>query len=128
LKGNFKNELEEALENKPILRETIGKILGIFVPLHIHLSNIDSVHMDEVGKIKVELPHHRSIMISLEHKEDAEKLVEKLNELYSKPLDAKIKEDISKKRAERKQKRKSRGVTPSSYGTVPYTSLLSKRI
>jgi hypothetical protein len=76
--------------------------------------------MNEAGKIKVELPHHRSIMISLEHKEDAEKLIEKLTALSSKALDAKIKEDISKKRAERKQKRKSKGATPSSYGTVPY--------
>jgi hypothetical protein len=35
-------------------------------------------------------------------------------------LDVKIKEDIVKRRAERKLKRKSKGVSPSSYGTVPY--------
>jgi hypothetical protein len=50
LKGSFKNEVEEALENKPILKETIGGILGIFVPLHIRLKDIDSVHTDETGK------------------------------------------------------------------------------
>ena len=120
LKGNFKNEIEEALENKPVLKETIGRVLGIFVPLHIPIGDIDSVHMDETGKIKVGLSHHRSIVIPLERKEDAEKLVEKLNELTSKALDAKIKEDIAKKQAERKQKRKSKGVSPSSYDTVPY--------
>ena len=59
LKGSFKNEIEEALENKPVLKETLGSILGIFVPLHIRISDIDSVHMDETGKIKVSLPHHR---------------------------------------------------------------------
>jgi hypothetical protein len=120
LKGSFKNEIEEALENKPVLKETIGRMLGIFVPLHIRLSDIDSVHLDETGKITVSLPHHRSIVIPLERKEDAEKLVEKLNELTSNALDVKIKEDITKRRAKRKLKRKPRGVSPSSYGTVPY--------
>ncbi len=120
LKGSFKNEVEEALENKPVLKETIGRVLGIFVPLHIHVGEVDSVHMDDTGKIKVELSHHRSITIPLENKEDAKKLFEKLDELSSKALDAKIKEDIAKRRAERKAKRASKGVTPSSYGTVPY--------
>ena len=50
LKGNFKNEIEEALENKPVLKETIGRMLGIFVPLHIPISEIDSVDMSETGK------------------------------------------------------------------------------
>jgi hypothetical protein len=120
LKGSFKNEIEEALENKPVLKETIGRMLGIFVPLHIRISDIDSVHMDETGKIKVGLSHHRSIVIPLERKEDSEKLVEKLNELTSNALDVKIKEDIAKRRVKRKLKRKSKGVSPSSYGTVPY--------
>ena len=56
----------EALENKPVLKETIGRVLGIFVPLHIRVSDIDLVHMDETGKIKVRLSHHRSIEIPLE--------------------------------------------------------------
>ena len=59
LKGSFKNEIEDALENKPVLKETIGKVLDIFVPLHIRVSDIDSVHMDETGKINVNLSHHR---------------------------------------------------------------------
>lgn len=33
LKGSLKNEIEEALENKPILKETIGNILSTFAPL-----------------------------------------------------------------------------------------------
>lgn len=74
LKGSFKNELEEALENKPLLKETIGRIFGVFIPLHIHISDIDTVHMDEAEKINVNLSHHRKVVIPLEHKEDAEKL------------------------------------------------------
>lgn len=120
LKGTFKNKIEEAMENKPILKETIGRALGVFVPLHISVGEIDSVHIDDTGKIKLELSHHRTVAIPLEQKEDAERLVEKLNELTSKALDAKIQEDIAKKRAKKRSKRKSEGVTPSSYGTVPY--------
>jgi len=120
LKGSFKNEIEEALENKPVLKETIGRILGIFVPLHIRIREIDSVHMDETGKIKVSFPHHRNIVIPLERKEDAEKLLEKLNQLISNAKTAKIKERIAIRRAKRKLRRKSRGISPSSYATVPY--------
>ena len=120
LKGSFKNELEEALENQPVLKETIGRMLGIFVPLHIRVSDIDSVHMDGTGKINVSLPHYRNIIIPLEHKEEAEKLLEKLDQLTSNALDVKIKEDIAKRQAKRKLKRKSMGVSPSSYDTVPY--------
>jgi hypothetical protein len=46
--------------------------------------------------------------------------VKKLDELTSNALDVKIKEEIAKRRVNRKLKRKSRGVSPSSYGTVPY--------
>jgi hypothetical protein len=105
LKGSLKNEVEEALENKPVLKETVGRIFGIFVPLHILVSEIDSVHMDESGKITVNLPHHRKIVIPLEHKENAEKLVERLNQLILKARTEKIKEHAENKRAERKQKR-----------------------
>jgi hypothetical protein len=101
LKGSFKNEVEEALEHKPVLKETVGRILGIFVPLHVLVSEIDSVHMDETGKITVNLPYHRKVVIPLEHKENAEKLVEKLNQLISKAR----KEKIKVKRAEKKLKR-----------------------
>ena len=134
LKGSFKNEIEEAIENKPVLKETIGRVLGIFVPLHIRVSDTDSVHLDETGKINVSLSHHRNIVIPLERKEDAEKLVEKLNELTSNALDVKIKEDIAKRRAKITLKRKSKGISPSSYGTVPYyfpteqVDIVNKRI
>ena len=108
LKGNFKNEIEEALENKPILKETIGRLLGIFVPLHIQLSDVDSVHMDETGKIKISLSHHRDIVIPLEHKEYAEKLVEKLNQLISKVETEKIQEIKVRHRAEKEKSQVSK--------------------
>jgi hypothetical protein len=83
LKGSFKNEIEEGLENKPILKETIGKILGIFVPLHIQVDEIRSVYMDETGKTIISLLNHRDVVLPFECKEDAMKLVEKLKQMIS---------------------------------------------
>ena len=98
-------QTEEALENKPVLKVTVGRILGIFVPLHILVSEIDSVHMDETGKVKINLPHHRKVVIPIEHEQNAEKLVEKLNQLISKARTEKIRENAKIKRAEKKLKR-----------------------
>ena len=108
LKGSFKNEVEEVLENKPVLKETIGRMLGIFVPLHIRVSDIDSVHMNETGKIKVSLSHHRNIVIPFERKEDAEKLVENLNQLISKAEAEKIQESKARLRAEKEKIQESK--------------------
>jgi hypothetical protein len=120
LKGSFKNEVEEALEHEPVLKETVGRILGIFVPLHVLVSEIDSVHMDETGKITVNLPHHRKVVIPLEHKENAEKLVEKLNQLISKARKEKIKvkraeKKLKRKRAEAKRKENERKIAQRAY-------------
>ena len=108
LKGSFKNEVEEALENKPVLKETIGRMLGIFVPLHIRVSDIDSVHMDETGKIKVSLSHHRNIVIPFERKEDAEKLGENLNQLISRAEAEKIQESKARRSAEKERIQESK--------------------
>jgi hypothetical protein len=128
LKGSLKNEIEEALENKPVLKETIGGILGIFVPLHIRLSDIDSVHVDEKGRLRIDLPHRRNILIPLERK-DAERLADKLNELIPKAKEKEL-EGIIRKRTltlqerARKHARKKHGrvrrVPPSSYVTMPW--------
>ena len=109
LKGSFRNEIEEGLENKPILKETIGKILEIFVPLHIQVNEIKSVYMDEKGKTSISLLNHREIVLPFECKEDAKKLVEKLKQLMSITETrerAKIVLRETRKRAERKRYRK----------------------
>lgn len=80
LKGSVKDEIADALENKPVLRESIGNILAVFVPLHVLLSDIESAQMDETGKITLKLPRHRDVVIQLEP-ENAKKLVDKLNQL-----------------------------------------------
>ena len=80
VKGSLKKEIEEALENKPVLKETIGALLGIFVPLHIRLGHIDSARIINSGKVKLILPLHRDVVIPLSP-EEAKKLVDKLNTL-----------------------------------------------
>lgn len=80
VKGSIRSEIEEALENKPVLRQTLGAILGIFAPLHIRLSDIASVNADDKGKLKIVLPRHRDIMLPLDPKE-AYTLANKLNDL-----------------------------------------------
>ncbi len=108
LKGSFKNDLEEALENKPVLKETIGSVLGIFVPLHIRLTEVDSVNLDETGKIKLSLSYHRNVVIPFERKEDAEKLVEKLNQLISRLETEKIQENKAKRKAKKEKIQESK--------------------
>ncbi len=80
VKGNVRSEIEEALENKPVLKQTLGAILGIFAPLHIRLCDIDSATADDKGKLKIVLPRHRDVTLPLEPTE-ARQLAERLNDL-----------------------------------------------
>jgi hypothetical protein len=66
VQGSTKNEIVEALENKPILRQTIGSILDIFAPLHIHLSDIDSVQIDNKGRVKLVLRVIETLLFHLQ--------------------------------------------------------------
>lgn len=80
VKGSAKNEIVEALENTPILRETIGSIMGLFIPLHIRLSDIISVRMQKTGKVKIVLSHSRDVVVPV-GPDEAKKLARKLNQL-----------------------------------------------
>lgn len=100
LKGNTKNDIVEALENKPILRQSIGNILDLFAPLHIHLSDIDSVHVDNLGKVKLVLPRHRDVIIPLAVNE-ATNLVDKLNPLIAKEKEKKAQRVIEERKRAR---------------------------
>ena len=80
VKGSLKKEIEEALENKPVLRETVGALLGIFAPLHIRLGHIDSARVINSRNFKLILPLRRDVVIPLDP-EEAKKLVDKLNTL-----------------------------------------------
>ncbi len=100
LKGTTKNKIEEALENKPVLRQTVGTILGIFVPLHIRLSDIDDARPDESGKVKIILPRHRDVTIPLQPGQ-ARKLMRKLNELIPKDKKEELRRTIRREELQR---------------------------
>jgi hypothetical protein len=89
LKGTIKNEVEQALENSPILKVTFGSLLGIFVPLHVRLADIDSVKMDDSGNVRIVLPRHRDVVIPLEIKE-AKKLIDKICQLIPRAKDKEL--------------------------------------
>jgi len=80
VKGSFKNRLEEALENTPVLRETIGSMLELFAPLHVRLYEIESVQADENGTVTIKQPIHRDLKIPL-NPQEAKMLTDELNKL-----------------------------------------------
>jgi len=119
LKGSVKNEIEEVLENKPALKETVGALLGIFAPLHIRLRHIDSVHIliDEdrkrnTGRVKLILPHSRDVVIPLEPKE-AVKFVDKINVLIPREKQREIELNLASLEAKKElaDKRVGKSVT-----------------
>lgn len=117
LKGSLKNEIEEAIENKPILKETFGSLLSIFVPLHVHLNDIRWIHVEEAGKVKLTLHHRRDIVIPLERK-DGETLASKLNGLIA--LARRRNLEITRIKNREKHRIHSKRVRPSSYVTMPW--------
>jgi len=119
LKGSFKNEIEEALENKPVLKETVGGVLGIFVPLHIRLRDMRSVNVDETGKVRINLSLHRDIDIPLE-REDGKRLADELNQLIIEARQRNFELERLRRKRAKNLKRKSRKLGPSSYATMPY--------
>jgi len=99
VKGKLKDEIAETLENKPVLRETLGRILSIFAPLHIRLSDIDSVNMDKLGNVRIHL-HHGDKIVPLEPKE-AKKLINKLNELIPEAKEEELERVIKEHKLQR---------------------------
>lgn len=100
LKEGIRKDLEDALESKPILRENLGFLFQTIIPLDVPLKNIDSVHIDKKGHVKVVIPFRKDIIIPLEP-EESERLVEKLNELI--PIEKeKAKRDLEESEKARK--------------------------
>ena len=79
LKEGAMKELEDILEDKPILR-TLGFLFQTVIPLDIPLKDIDCVSADENGQVKIVIPFRRDIIIPLDT-EEAKRLVNKLKEL-----------------------------------------------
>lgn len=80
LKEGAMKELEDVLEAKPVLRESLGVLLQTAIPLDVPLRDIDQVSTDRKGQVKIVIPYRTDILIPLS-REEAKRLVDKLNEL-----------------------------------------------
>jgi len=80
LKKGLKKELEDVLEAKPILRDSLGLLFQTAIPLDVPLKDIESATVDKKGQVKIAIPHRRDIVIPLK-KTESRRLVDKLNEL-----------------------------------------------
>lgn len=80
LKKGARKELEDALEAKSALRGSVGFLFQNMIPLDVPLKNIELVTHDDKGRVKIKIPHRKDITIQLE-REEAKKLVRKLDEL-----------------------------------------------
>jgi hypothetical protein len=99
LKGNTRKEIVEAFENKSALRRSIGNILDIFAPLHIHLSQIDSVQIDSHGNVKLVLPWRRDVTLPLDPNK-AKTFADTLNPLIAKEKEKEARRAKQERRAE----------------------------
>jgi len=82
LKEGMRKELEDVLEAKPILRESLGFLFQTAIPLDVPLKDIESVNVDKKGLVKIATPLRKDIVIPLKPTE-SQRLVEKMNELIS---------------------------------------------
>jgi hypothetical protein len=80
LKEGVKKELEDVIEAKPILRESLGLLFQTIVPLDVRLKDIRSASVDKKGYVKIDIPHRKDITIPLKP-DESRRLVDKLNEL-----------------------------------------------
>src|SRR3989441_13055331 len=80
LKEGARAEIDKLVGNRPALRDTLGWMFQSIVPLDVHLWQIEKVTVEPSGNVNIRIPHRRDIHIPLEPLE-AERLVEKMNEL-----------------------------------------------
>lgn len=80
LKEGIRKELEDVIEAKPILRDSLGLLFQTVIPLDVHLRDIQSVNVDEKGNVKIIISHRKDLHIPLKPNE-SKRLVDKMNEL-----------------------------------------------
>jgi hypothetical protein len=99
LKEGARRELEKLLEAKPAFRDSVGLLFQTAIPLDVRLRDIRSVGLDKKGRVKVDIPSRKDLIIPLDENE-AERLIDKLNELISKEKERAIRDMEEAKRAE----------------------------
>jgi len=80
LKEGAKKKLERVVEAHPDLRESLGVIFQTIIPLDIALDAIESVNVDDQGRLRIFIPYRKDLAIPLEV-DESRRFAEKLNEL-----------------------------------------------
>jgi len=80
LKEGAKKKLERVVEAHPDLRESLGVIFQTIIPLDIALDAIESVNVDDQGRLRIFIPYRKDLVIPLEV-DESRRFAEKLNEL-----------------------------------------------
>lgn len=106
VKEGIRKELEAVVETRPILRESLGLLFQTVIPLDVRLKDIESVGLDNKGRVKVKIPMRKDIVIPLDGAE-SQQLIDKLNELIppEKEKAAKKAEEEEKAEADLQEKR-----------------------
>ena len=100
LKEGTRAEIDKLVGNRPALRDTLGWVFQTIVPLDVHLWQIEKVTVEPSGKVNIRIPHRKDIHIPLEPLE-AERLVEKMNELIPIEKARRVERDLAEQVAEK---------------------------
>ena len=100
LKEGIRKELEAVVEAKPILRDSLGLLFQTIIPLDVRLRDIQSASVNKKGQVKIAIPHRRDIFIPLEA-DEAQRLVDKLNELIPMEKERALRDMKESERTER---------------------------
>ena len=104
LKEGTRAEIDKLVGNRPALRDTLGWMFQTIVPLDVHLWQIERVTVEPAGKVNIMIPYRRDIHIPLEPLE-AERLVEKMNELIPIEKERRIERELAEQAAEKDRDR-----------------------
>jgi hypothetical protein len=100
LTKGLKKELEDVLEARPALRESLGVLFQTVIPLDVRLRDIRSAKVDDKGQVKITIPSRRDIVIPLGAGE-SKRLVDKMNKLIPAEKERAVKEAAESKKVRR---------------------------
>jgi hypothetical protein len=104
LKEGTRAEIDRLVGNRTSLRDTLGWMFQTIVPLDVHLWQIEKVTVEPSGKVNIKIPHRRDIHIPLEPLE-AERLVEKMNQLIPIEKERRVERELAEATAEKDRDR-----------------------
>jgi len=108
LKEGLRRDLEQAVEGDHRMQRALSFVFQMFFPRDVHLKDIESVKMAKDGEVKVVIPHAKDLHIPLDP-DEAQRFVEKINELIQVEKDRALQEEITGEEKERELE--SRGKT-----------------